>query len=366
MPAFVYSCPHLLMAALHTKTRLLQTRATSREGFLAEGRRVNIIFSCMVIFLVLLLFLAAELVLRVYHQQTLRQKLPIELREETRLLAWNEIKDKYRIVCLGDSITYGEDLPYAETYPAVLAQLLQQKHADLDVVVINSGVRGHTSVQGLARLERDVLWYKPHVVFIAFGLNDGRLGYWPLDPIRERQMRGDGSFSGRIAALLQHSHLWLTLRARTRRLMRRLGWQEKVPKMPADGAPQPRVSREGFVMAQERLVKGIKENGCEAVFLMTATPVMEVFAAQLGPAWQQRQLALYDEYNDILRQIAADYGAYVLDLYAIFTNHREELPLLLAEDGVHLTATGERLVALSALQALEACGLPGSEGYRRR
>lgn len=320
----------------------------------------------MAIFLLLLLLLAGELVLRVYHQQTLRQKLPTDLREETRLLTWDKIKDKYRIVCLGDSITYGEDLPYAETYPAVLAQLLQQKHADWDVVVINSGVRGHTSVQGLARLERDVLWYKPHVVFIAFGLNDGRLGYWPLDPLRERQMRGDGSLSGQMSALLQRSHLWLTLRARTRRLMRRLGWQEKVPEMPTGGEPQPRVSREGFVMAQERLVEGIKKNGCQSVFLMTATPVTEAFAAQLGLAWEQRQLALYDEYNDVIREIAAKHGVYLLDLHAIFANHEAELPLLLAEDGVHLTAEGERLVAQSALQALEETGLPGSEGYRRR
>lgn len=332
---------------------------------MAKGDRVNIISKCMAILCVLLLLLAGELLLRVYHQQTLRQKLPTELREETRLLTWDEIRDKYRIVCLGDSITYGEDLPYAQTYPAVLAQLLLQKHADLDVVVINSGVRGHTTVQGLARLERDVLWYKPHVVFIAFGLNDGRLGYWPLDPIRERQMR-NGSLSGRISALLQHSHLWLTLRARTRRLMRRLGWQEKVPEVPAGGEPQPRVSREGFVMAQERLVAGIKKNGCQAVFFMTATPVTERFAGQLGPAWQQRQLSLYDEYNHMIRETAAKHGVYLLDLHAIFANHEAELPLLLAEDGVHLTAAGERLVAQSALQALEACGLPGSERYRRR
>ncbi|MBC7232801.1 MAG: SGNH/GDSL hydrolase family protein [Chloroflexi bacterium] len=320
----------------------------------------------MAIPVLLLLLLVGEVSLRVYHQQTLRQKLPVELREETRALTWDEIKDKYRIVCLGDSITYGEDLPYAETYPAILADLLKQKHADLDAVVINSGVRGHTSVQGLARLERDVLWYKPHVVFIAFGLNDGRLGYWPLDPLRERQMRGDPSLSGRVAALLQRSHLWLTLRARTRRLLRRLGWREKPPEVCADGGPQPRVSREGFAMAQERMIEGIRENGCQAVFFMTATPVTEVFAAQLGPAWRQQQLSLYEEYNDLIRRIAAHHGVHLLDLHRIFASRQAELPSLLAEDGVHLTAAGERLVAQSALQALESCGLPGSERYRRR
>lgn len=315
----------------------------------------------MVIFFVLLSLLVGELLLRVYHQQTLRQRLPAELREETRALTWDEIKDKYRIVCLGDSITYGEDLPYAQTYPAVLAYLLRQKYANLDVVVINSGVRGHTSVQGLARLKRDVLWYKPHVVLIAFGLNDGRLGYWPLDPIRERQMRGEPGWKGRVAALLQRSHLWLTLRARTRRLLRRLGWHEQLPEVRMEGAPQPRVSRKGFAIAQERLVEGIKKNGCTALFLMTTTPVTETFDAHLGPARHQRQLSIYDEYNHIIRETAAKHGVYLLDLRTIFSNYSAEQSALLAEDGVHLTAGGERLVAQSVLQALEENGLLGSE-----
>ncbi|MGB9880089.1 MAG: SGNH/GDSL hydrolase family protein, partial [Anaerolineae bacterium] len=142
--------------------------------------------------------------------------------------------------------------------------------------------------------------------------------------------------------------------------------QEKAPEMPVGGEPQPRVSREGFAMAQERLVEGIQKNGCQAVFLMTATPVTERFAGQLGPAWQQRQLSLYEEYNRIIREIAAKHGVYLLDLHAIFAHHEAELPLLLAEDGVHLTAAGEHLVAQSALYALETCGLPGSERYRRR
>nr|MBC7245494.1 hypothetical protein [Chloroflexota bacterium] len=312
---------------------------------------------CMAIFCVLLVLLAGELLLRVYHQQTLRQRLPIDLREETRALTWDEIKDKYRIVCLGDSITYGEDLPYAQTYPAVLADLLRQRHANLDVVVINSGVRGHTAVQGLARLERDVLWYKPHVVLIAFGLNDGRLGYWPLDPIRERQMRGSPGWRGRVAALLQRSHLWLTLRARTRRLLLRLGWRERLPEVRMEGEPQPRVSREGFAIAQERLIEGIKQNGCTALFLMTTTPVTEAFDAYLDAVQHQRQLSIYEEYNRIIRETAAKHGVCLLDLHSIFSNYQSEQLSLLAEDGVHLTAAGERLVAQSVLQALEENGL---------
>jgi|GEM_PF-1149232 len=314
-----------------------------------------------------LLFLAAELLLRVYHQQTIRRALPDELRAETWALSWDDIKDKYRIVCFGDSITFGEDLPYTQAYPAVLADLLRERHADLDVVVINAGMRGHTSVQGLARLERDVLWYRPQVVFIAFGLNDGKLGYWPLDPIRERQICGEPSLRGRVAVLLRHSHLWLTLRARTRRLLRRAGWHEQSIGTNTGGEPQPRVSRRGFEIAQERLVDSVRQNGCAALILMTTTPVTEAFNSEVGPAQQQRQFSIYDEYNRIIKDVATRRGTYLLDLHTIFTNHMQtELVSLLAQDGVHLTPAGERLVAVSALQALEQSGLPGSDPYRRR
>jgi lysophospholipase L1-like esterase len=304
-----------------------------------------------------LLLLAAELSLRGYHALTFRQRLPIELRPETRSLTWEEIEHKVRIVCLGDSNTFGQDLAYAQTYPAVLQDLLRERYPELDAVVINAGICGDTSVQGLARLERDVLCYQPHVVVSAFGLNDGHLGHWPLDPIREHEMYGERSFVGRVESWLEHTHLYLTLRARGRRLLQRLGWQPALPAVSVAQDPQPRVSRDGFADAQEQLVTRIQEHGTAAL-VMTITPVTDAFSTDLGPAQRQRQLAIYDDYNRIIRAVAMQHGAFLVDMQAIWGNEaHSELPSLLAADGVHWTAAGERLVALSTLQALEASGL---------
>ena len=66
-----------------------------------------------------------------------------------------------RVVCLGDSITRAG-------YPEKLAQLL-------NVPVVNAGIGGNTSRQGLARLERDVLTNHPTLVLVFFGANDSRL-----------------------------------------------------------------------------------------------------------------------------------------------------------------------------------------------
>ena len=99
----------------------------------------------MRVLVALLILVSAEALLRVYHQRRLRQALPAELRTEARSLIWDDIRDQYRIVCIGDSNTFGEDLPAAQAYPAVLAQLIAQRRSGLDAVVINSGMRGDTS-----------------------------------------------------------------------------------------------------------------------------------------------------------------------------------------------------------------------------
>jgi acyl-CoA thioesterase-1 len=77
-----------------------------------------------------------------------------------------------RIVCLGDSVTRGVRLGVNldQTYCVLLEKGL--KEAGRPVQVINAGVGGHTTVDGLARFDRDVLAHKPTHVVIMFGIND--------------------------------------------------------------------------------------------------------------------------------------------------------------------------------------------------
>jgi lysophospholipase L1-like esterase len=309
----------------------------------------------MTLILPVLALLIGELCLRHYHQRTARRALPMELRAETRVLSWDHIKDKRRIVCLGDSITYGEDLSAQQAFPAVLATLLSSSQDGSPVVVINAGIRGNTAVQGLDRVGRDVLWYQPDAVIIAFGWNDGRLGFWPLDPMRERQMLGERTAMERLDALLRHSHLWPTLRARGRRLLRRLGWTAGTTVFETEGDARPRVSHRGFEFALTGLIEAVRKGGCSAILLLTTTPVSQGFVEQLEPEWRARQLGVYAEYNQLARAAAIRYGVPLVDLYADFES--ADLPLLLAPDGIHLTAEGERRVAMRVQEAIVQNGL---------
>lgn len=75
-----------------------------------------------------------------------------------------------RIVFLGDSLTAAGVGP--EGYITLLQNELQSKRPDLGVKLVGAGIGGHKVPDIQARLERDVLSYRPTCVFIFIGVND--------------------------------------------------------------------------------------------------------------------------------------------------------------------------------------------------
>lgn len=78
-----------------------------------------------------------------------------------------------RVVCFGDSVTgvyyhTGSRRAYTDMVGIALRRLAPAA----EITMINAGISGHTTVNGLARLERDVLSHRPDLVTIMFGLND--------------------------------------------------------------------------------------------------------------------------------------------------------------------------------------------------
>ena len=54
----------------------------------------------------------------------------------------------------------------------MLGKALQKVYPQAKIQMINAGVSGHTSSQGLARMQRDVIDRKPNLVVVMFGMND--------------------------------------------------------------------------------------------------------------------------------------------------------------------------------------------------
>ncbi len=92
--------------------------------------------------------------------------------------------DAIRILCLGDSVTFGYRVPVcfpdhltnynreALPYPRILERELQKRYPDKKIQVLTLAVPGYTSYQGLNWLKRDIHRYDPDLITICFGWND--------------------------------------------------------------------------------------------------------------------------------------------------------------------------------------------------
>jgi lysophospholipase L1-like esterase len=89
-----------------------------------------------------------------------------------------------RIVCLGDSVTFGYRVPVVWPdrpteydpdwlpYPMLLEKHLRAANPGRNIEVITMAVPGYTSHQGLAWLRRDIARLQPDLLTVSFGWND--------------------------------------------------------------------------------------------------------------------------------------------------------------------------------------------------
>src|SRR4030095_1878406 len=105
------------------------------------------------------------------------------------------IKEKpsgtYRIICLGDSVTFGYRVPVvwpdkpseydseALPFPMLLEKHLRGANPNRKIEVFSMAVPGYTSHQGLAWLQRDINQLQPDMVIASFGWNDVSLSDVP-------------------------------------------------------------------------------------------------------------------------------------------------------------------------------------------
>jgi acyl-CoA thioesterase I len=82
-----------------------------------------------------------------------------------------------RVVVIGDSLTAGLGLDPASAYPAVLQNKIRERGYGLEV--INAGVSGDTSADGLQRADW-ALEGNVQVLILALGANDGLRGLPPV------------------------------------------------------------------------------------------------------------------------------------------------------------------------------------------
>ena len=90
-------------------------------------------------------------------------------------------KDEYRILALGDSVTFGWGVDQDKTFPARLETLLEGP-LHRPVRVINSGVGGYNTVQEVTYFKREGGILQPDLVMLTYVQNDIEVNKGPFDP----------------------------------------------------------------------------------------------------------------------------------------------------------------------------------------
>ena len=101
-----------------------------------------------------------------------------------------------RIACVGDSWTFGMNVDQDRTYPSRLIARLHESRPGATFEVMNFGVLGYSSFQGLQLLKTRVFDLHPDIIAIGFGMNDSEVaGYRDRDMVTAAPPR----FAARVA-----------------------------------------------------------------------------------------------------------------------------------------------------------------------
>jgi len=192
----------------------------------------------------------------------------------------------FRIVCLGDSVTFGYRVPvvfpdkptvydpYAQPYPRLLEDQLRAANPGRWIEVVALAVPGYSSHQGRAWLQHAVGELQPDLVTACFGWNDVSLR---LATDRAAMPTGPLHTALRAAAASSQivSHLALRLRRR--------------PSAPAAGIAVPRVPAEDFVDNHLAIAELARQRGAAVAVIGTVYRDDTTFPDEAGRLRGHRQ-----------------------------------------------------------------------------
>ncbi len=230
---------------------------------------------------------------------------------EDKIFAVNKPKDVIRIICMGDSVVYGcpEDVVRKDqTYPKLLEVMLNNYFKNKKIEVINAGVPGYSSLQGLRYLKKYLLRFNPDIVTCHFGPDDAA-------QVRiEDKNFAFNPFIFKVKLFLGRSYIYrylVTLSLRYRRRKEEL---------------KPRVSPQDYKANLRKIYELCTQRGIKVVFI---TPLL----------WIKGRYSKID--NPI--EYSPPEGVTTVDLYDIFSRYPDGGKFFV--DNCHPTPAGHKVIA---------------------
>jgi lysophospholipase L1-like esterase len=249
--------------------------------------------------------------------------------------------DVVRVMCYGDSLTDG---PPKGGWPTQLHRLLAQHPPapGLRYEVLNAGVAGYSSHQGVLRFLQEVDHFDPDLLLVSFGWNDAadassqpdksyRIPAWPLVALQR--------------ALVRYRAYLVS--------MYYLSGRREQPAPAQAGPYQPRVSIDDYLTNLDRFRTEAQSRGIPVIFL---TRPHKVPPGDLSKSLTWR--GSVPRYNAALVEWAKQRSVSVFDAQRIF----ERLPSTLFSDECHFTPRGYQHMAKLVRDHL----VSGPDGSYRR
>lgn len=202
-----------------------------------------------------------------------------------------------RIVCLGDSVTFGYRVPPVWPdkpndydpewlpFPMLLEKELRKANPNRRIEVFPMAVPGYTTHQGLAWLRRDIEHLQPDMVIASFGWNDAS-----ASDIPDRETIDTRWFPVASRWLIHHSQVF----AHANRWLRSRNGPSQ-----AAGTPAPRVSETDYISNFKAIVNLARDHRASVIVIgapyrdRTTNPpeaeLMTRYRASLKSAMQQNQ-----------------------------------------------------------------------------
>lgn len=86
-------------------------------------------------------------------------------------LSYNKDPNAFRILYLGDSVTFGYSLENEETFPYLIESFLEER-LRREIETVNAGVDGYSQWQEYIYLKKEAIKYNPDLIVLSFVLND--------------------------------------------------------------------------------------------------------------------------------------------------------------------------------------------------
>jgi len=269
----------------------------------------------------------------------------------------NKPRGMIRIVCFGDSSTFGIGATMEDTWPSQLQAILQAESTSGGLSgpryeVINAGVPGYTSHQGLQYMRQEIDRLQPDIVFASYANND----FWHWDQQTDEEHATRLKTSQGTRDILLNSRLAELIERGVSGLRRPTTVKTEQGDSPCQHWAA--AATENYFEPIDRWTKRVplvafESNINHMADLCDSRKVPLILVKwpdqpQAAGRWSPRIA-----YQDVLESIAAERGLQVADAVEQFQLNRSwSVHTYIPNDIVHVNRAGNALAAIAAATAI--------------